>query len=82
MLVLIEGNVYYLNPAAVACVTDPVVASTSRRGSNHAHEFPIGTIFKFNIITSLNSRLLSLLSLVFSHMKLEDEEKPVTKDLN
>ena len=40
------------------------------------------TIFKFNIITTSLSRLLSLLSLVFSHMKFADEEKPVTEDLN
>ena len=33
------------------------------------------TIFKFNIITTSLSRLLSLLSLVFPHMKLADETK-------
>lgn len=78
-MVLIEGKVYYLNPAAVACVTDPVVVPR-RRDSNHANEIPIGTIFKFNIITTSLSRLPSLLSLVFSHIKLGDEEKAVTKD--
>ncbi|XP_074606780.1 E3 ubiquitin-protein ligase MIB2-like isoform X2 [Acropora palmata] len=45
LLVLIEGNVYYLNPAGVICVTDPVVASSSRRDSNHAGAFPIDFMF-------------------------------------
>lgn len=80
LMVLIEGNAYYLNQAAVACVTDPVVLPSRRDW--HANAFPIGTIFKFNIITISTSRLLSLLFSVFSHMKLGEEEKAVTKDLD
>ena len=50
LVVLVEGDRWLLNPAAVTCVTDPEVV-LDRDDSDDASEIPIGTTFQLNAIT-------------------------------
>ena len=79
-MALIDDTVSYLNPAAVACVTDPVVVP-SRRNNNYANEVsPIaGTVNHYFIVPV---SIVVLLVMIFSHMELGDEEKAVNKALD
>ena len=50
LVVLVEGDRWLLNPAAVTRVTDPeVVHGTS--DSDHASEIPLGTTFQLDATT-------------------------------
>lgn len=50
LVVLVEGDRWLLNPAAVTRVTDPEVVH-GRNDSDHASEIPLGTTFQVDAIT-------------------------------
>ena len=50
LVVLVEGDRWLLNPAAVTRVTDPEVV-LGRNDSDHASEIPLGTTFQVDAIT-------------------------------
>lgn len=81
LVVLVEGDRWLLNPAAVTRVTDPEVV-LGRNDSDHAREIPLGTTFQVDAITLTVLNISVCIIFFFSHMKLVHDEKAVTKDLD
>lgn len=75
LVVLVEGDRWLLNPAAVTRVTDPEVV-LGRNDSDHASEIPLGTTFQLDAIHHTHCiEYLCTITNSFSHVKLGHKKK-------